>query len=164
MDNNESIGTIAEALVSELLAAGKTASTAESCTGGWIAKVCTDLAGSSHWFERGIVSYSNAAKSELLQVGQHVLEQHGAVSRETAEAMALGVLAASRAQLSLAVTGIAGPDGGTDDKPVGSVWFAWAGDGQCRSELRQFNGSREQVRLQTVEYALLGLDRFVDEL
>jgi len=138
--------------------------TAESCTGGWIAKACTDLPGSSDWFERGFVSYSNAAKSELLQVDEQLLLVHGAVSRQAAEAMARGALSASRAQLSVAVTGIAGPDGGSADKPVGSVWFAWAGGDQCHSELRQFDGDRDQVRRQTVVHALNGLDSFLDLL
>jgi len=155
---------ITRRLARRLVTRGWMLATAESCTGGWIAKVCTDQAGSSNWFERGIVSYSNAAKSELLQLDELLLEQHGAVSREAAEAMATGVLAASRAQIALAVTGIAGPDGGTGEKPVGSVWFAWAGGGQCRSELRRFDGNRKQVREQTVVHALAGLDSFLDEL
>jgi nicotinamide-nucleotide amidase len=129
--------------------------TAESCTGGWVAKVCTDLAGSSDWFERGFVTYSNAAKQELLGVAADTLTRFGAVSEQTVLAMVCGVLAHSRAQWALAVSGIAGPGGGAPDKPVGSVWFAWAGPGNRRlSRCCRFEGDRDAVRAQAVAMAI----------
>lgn len=131
--------------------------TAESCTGGLIAGACTDLAGSSLWFERGFVSYSNAAKIELLGVAPGLIERHGAVSEPVARAMASGALAHSAAQVALAVTGVAGPGGGSADKPVGTVWFAWAMGQQVRSERQQFGGDRAAVRQATVEHALRGV-------
>ena len=134
--------------------------TAESCTGGWISKVCTDVAGSSAWFERGFVTYSNEAKMELLGVKSETLERHGAVSREVAEEMAMGALARSPVQASIAVTGIAGPDGGSDEKPVGTVWFGWGLPGSSvTSECVVFEGDRCEVRRQTVIHALEGLTR-----
>ena len=135
---------------------------AESCTGGWIAKVLTDVPGSSGWFERGFVTYSNAAKVELLGVPQAILDAHGAVSRETVNAMAAGALTHSRADLALAVSGIAGPDGGSPDKPVGTVWLAWARRGRPgHSRCHSFQGDREAVRRQAVVAALEGLlERF----
>jgi len=139
--------------------------TAESCTGGLIAATCTDLAGSSDWFERGYVTYSNAAKTECLGVPQALLAEHGAVSATVAEAMALGALRHSKAQLAVAVTGVAGPGGGSPSKPVGSVWFGFALQGQgpphdqavVHSELKWFEGDREAVRVATVNYALTQL-------
>ena len=128
--------------------------TAESCTGGMIAAACTDLAGSSAWFERGFVTYSNAAKTELLGVDPALLRQQGAVSEPVARAMALGALAHSQAQVALAVTGIAGPGGGSPDKPVGTVWFGFAVPGQVTTEVRHFAGDRAAVRLATVQHAL----------
>jgi len=130
---------------------------AESCTGGWIAKCCTDRAGSSAWFERGFVTYSNAAKTDLLGVDAALLERAGAVSEAVARAMAAGALGRSAADVALAVTGIAGPDGGTPDKPVGTVWFAWAVGGPVAAECVRFEGGREAVRRQSVRYALEGL-------
>ena len=137
--------------------------TAESCTGGWIAKCCTDLAGSSNWFERGLVTYSNRAKHELLGVDQETLARDGAVSRATALQMADGARRRAAVDVALAVTGIAGPEGCSDDKPVGTVWFAWSlGDRPADSERRVFAGDREAVRRQTVACALQGLiDRLV---
>ena len=131
--------------------------TAESCTGGMIAARCTDLAGSSQWFERGIVSYSNAAKSELLGVPESMIIQHGAVSEAVACAMAQGAVQHAHAQVSVAVTGVAGPSGGSLDKPVGTVWFAWCVNGHTSSERQMFDGTRAQVREATVEHALRGL-------
>ncbi len=129
--------------------------TAESCTGGLIAAACTDLAGSSHWFERGFVTYSNAAKTELLGVEAALVEAHGAVSEPVARAMAEGALRHSAAQIAVGVTGVAGPGGATPDKPVGTVWFAWAAAGQpTRTERRRFEGDRAAVRAATVHYAL----------
>ena len=128
--------------------------TAESCTGGLIAGACTDLAGASDWFERGFVSYSNEAKTELLGVDAALIAQHGAVSEPVARAMAQGALAHSRAQVALAVTGIAGPGGGSPDKPVGTVWFGWCVQGRLTSEMRRFAGDRAAVRAATVRHAL----------
>ena len=137
-----------------LLARGWMLATAESCTGGMIAAACTDLAGSSQWFERGFVTYSNEAKAEMLAVPPGLIEEHGAVSESVARAMADGALAHSRAQVSLAVTGIAGPTGGTEAKPVGTVWFAWCVGGETHSEMQHFAGDRAAVRMATVRYAL----------
>lgn len=131
--------------------------TAESCTGGLIAGACTDLSGSSAWFERGFVTYSNEAKHELLGVDRALIERCGAVSEEVARAMAAGALARSRAQLAVAVTGVAGPTGGTAAKPVGLVWFAWAGSDGVRAEAMNFAGDRAAVRASTVRHALHGL-------
>jgi nicotinamide-nucleotide amidase len=137
-----------------LLARGWMLATAESCTGGLIAGACTALAGSSQWFERGFVSYSNAAKSELLGVPAALIAEHGAVSEPVARAMAEGAVARSHAQVALAVTGVAGPSGGTPAKPVGTVWFGWQVDGQTHSEVQHFAGNRAAVRAQTVQHAL----------
>lgn len=128
--------------------------TAESCTGGMIAAACTDLAGSSVWFERGFVTYSNEAKTDLLGVDASLIATQGAVSQAVVEAMAAGAVARSKAQVSVAVTGVAGPGGGTPDKPVGTVWFGWSVGGQIRSERRQFDGDRAEVRAATVQHAL----------
>ena len=128
--------------------------TAESCTGGMIAAACTDLAGSSQWFERGFVTYSNAAKTDMLGVPAALIEQHGAVSEPVARAMADGALAHSQAQVSLAVTGVAGPTGGSDEKPVGTVWFAWCVSGETHTEMQHFAGDRGTVRAATLRYAL----------
>ena len=128
--------------------------TAESCTGGLIAGACTDLSGSSNWFERGFVSYSNEAKTELLGVDAALIAAHGAVSEEVARAMAQGALARSRAQVAVAVTGVAGPTGGSPEKPVGTVWFGWSANGQVRTERRRFDGDRAAVRAATVHHAL----------
>jgi len=141
--------------LAELLARkGWMMATAESCTGGLIAGACTDLAGSSDWFERGFVTYSNDAKSELLGVDAALIEAHGAVSEPVARAMAEGAVARSRAQASVAVTGVAGPSGGSAEKPVGTVWFGWSVDGRTRTERRRFDGDRAAVRAATVHYAL----------
>ena len=128
--------------------------TAESCTGGLIAGACTDLSGSSNWFERGFVSYSNAAKTELLGVDPALILKHGAVSAEVAQAMAAGALAHSHAQVAVAVTGVAGPTGGTPDKPVGLVWFGFALPDQMLTEKMKFPGDRAAVRAATVRHAL----------
>ena len=138
----------------QLLTHGWMLATAESCTGGMIAAACTDLAGSSQWFERGFVTYSNEAKAEMLAVPPGLIEEHGAVSEPVARAMADGALAHSRAQVSLAVTGVAGPTGGTKAKPVGTVWFAWCVGGETHSEMQHFAGDRAAVRVATVRYAL----------
>ena len=131
--------------------------TAESCTGGMIAAACTDLAGSSDWFERGFVTYSNEAKTELLGVDAALIAAHGAVSEVVARAMAFGAVRHSRAQVSVAVTGIAGPGGGSTDKPVGTVWFGFMVDGLLTGETRHFEGDRAAVRAATVRYAIARL-------
>ena len=128
--------------------------TAESCTGGLIAAACTDLAGSSAWFERGFVTYSNESKTELLGVDSALITQWGAVSCEVVHAMAQGALAHSRAHVAVAVTGVAGPTGGSADKPVGTVWFGWCVAGQTHAERQHFDGDRAAVRAQTVAHAL----------
>src|SRR6187402_2180212 len=120
--------------------------TAESCTGGLIASLCTELPGSSAWLERGFVTYSNAAKAEMLGVDPALIETHGAVSEEVARAMAAGAVEHSHAQVALAVTGIAGPTGGSASKPVGTVWFAWATPSGLHSEVQHFPGDRSAVR------------------
>jgi nicotinamide-nucleotide amidase len=132
--------------------------TAESCTGGLVAAACTDLAGSSDWFERGFVTYSNAAKTELLDVDAALIDAHGAVSQAVAQAMALGALAHSHAQVTLAVTGVAGPGGGSPDKPVGTVWFAWCVPGRVHTQEMHFAGDRAGVRSAAVHHALQGLN------
>ena len=131
--------------------------TAESCTGGLIAASCTGLSGSSDWFERGFVTYSNAAKTDQLGVPADLIAAHGAVSEPVAHAMALGALAHSRAQVSVAVTGVAGPSGGSPEKPVGTVWFGWTVQGQTWTERLHFDGDRDAVRAATVCHALQGL-------
>lgn len=133
---------------------------AESCTGGWISKCCTDRAGSSAWFDRGFIAYSYSAKTEMLGVSQKRLQEFGAVSREIACDMAEGARSSSGVQASLAVTGVAGPGGGTAAKPVGLVWFAWSMEGcVVESESMLFEGDRDAVRRQTVLHALQGLQR-----
>ena len=127
--------------------------TAESCTGGLIAAECTTLAGSSAWFERGFVSYSNASKTELLGVDAALIAQHGAVSEPVARAMVQGALRHSHAQVAVAVTGVAGPSGGSADKPVGTVWFGWATPRGVHSEVQHFAGDRSAVRAATVAHA-----------
>ena len=131
--------------------------TAESCTGGWAAQVVTSVAGSSAWFERGFVTYSNEAKRELLGVQEGTLRAHGAVSEETAREMAQGALNRGKGTVALAVTGVAGPGGGSPGKPVGTVCFAWASERSVSSETRQFTGDRESVRRQSVVRALEGV-------
>lgn len=141
-----------------LVAEGHKLATAESCTGGWIAKCLTDVAGSSDWFERGFVTYSNRAKQEMLGVQDGTLIADGAVSEATVAEMVKGALHHSAAQCALAVSGIAGPGGGTADKPVGLVWFAWKRvDGPCRRRRQIFEGDREAVRFQAVRMALQGV-------
>ncbi|WP_028009588.1 CinA family protein [Solimonas flava] len=149
---------LVERIAAALLARGEWLATAESCTGGLIAKLLTDLPGSSGWFERGLVTYSNLAKMELLGVPDAVLAEHGAVSDECARAMARGVLRAAPVDWGIAVTGIAGPGGGSDDKPVGTVWIAWSRRGHAPDAHRFFfEGGRDSVREQTAQAALEGL-------
>ncbi|MDO8778223.1 MAG: CinA family protein [Burkholderiaceae bacterium] len=140
-----------------LLEKGLKLVTAESCTGGMISAACTDLAGSSNWFERGFVTYSNDAKTELLDVEERLLRRAGAVCEGVARAMVLGALAHSHAQVAVAVTGVAGPTGGSPAKPVGTVWFGFALPGQVVTEKCHFTGDRAAVRAATVQHALTRL-------
>ncbi len=151
------IPELVDALARALRARGLTMATAESCTGGLIAGACTEVSGSSDWFERGFVTYSNAAKTELLGVPMALIEQHGAVSEPVARAMAAGAVAHSPAPLALAVTGVAGPTGGSAEKPVGTVWFGWATPAGVFTEHQRFDGDRSAVRQATVRHALAGL-------
>lgn len=151
------VATLVEQLATELKTRGLMLATAESCTGGLIAGACTALSGSSDWLERGFVTYSNAAKTELLGVPAASIDRHGAVSEAVAQAMAAGAVRHSRAQVSLAVTGVAGPTGGSPDKPVGTVWFGWATPTGVSSECQRFNGDRQGVREAAVGHALAGL-------
>ena len=150
--------TLAAELGQALQQRGEKMVSAESCTGGWLGQCCTANAGSSAWFDRGFISYSNDAKHELLGVSTDLLARQGAVCEATARAMASGALAASKAQWSLAITGIAGPTGGSAKRPVGTVWFAWAGpDGWVDATCCQFPGERMAVRAAAVLQALQGL-------
>jgi nicotinamide-nucleotide amidase len=153
-DLGVSTRALCERLAQALQARGWMLATAESCTGGMIAAACTDLSGSSNWFERGFVTYSDAAKTELLGVDSALIAQHGAVSELVARAMAFGAVRHSQARVSVAITGVAGPTGGTPQKPVGTVWFGFQVNGQLSSETRRFDGDRAAVRAATVEYAL----------
>ena len=156
----DTLAELGRTLVARLDAAGQTIGTAESCTGGWIAKVLTDIAGSSSVFGYGVVSYSNEAKTRLLRVSEATLEMHGAVSEAVVVEMADGIRTLAGSDFGVSVSGIAGPDGGTDDKPVGTVWFAWATDDGVGTDRRVFDGGRDDVRSQTVRHALRGvLDR-----
>jgi nicotinamide-nucleotide amidase len=150
---------LAQAVGVRLLARAETLVTAESCTGGWIAKACTDVAGSSRWFQGGVVAYSDSLKVTFLDVPEGLLAQHGAVSEPIVRAMAAGALARTGSTVAVAVSGVAGPDGGTADKPVGTVWLAWAWrekDGAFRIEARceRLAGGRDDVRRWTVRLAL----------
>lgn len=149
---------LAAAVAMQLKAHGRVFAAAESCTGGWISKVCTDLAGSSAWFERGLVTYSNRAKAELLGVKPATLDRYGAVSEMVAAEMARGARSSAHVDYAVAVTGIAGPDGGSPDKPVGTVCFGWVGpEDEPETETMLFQGDRESIRRQTVAHALDGL-------
>jgi nicotinamide-nucleotide amidase len=156
MANDARLLELANEVARRALAAKRHLVTAESCTGGWIAKVMTDLAESSHWFERGYVTYSNEAKMQDLGVSKETLAAHGAVSEATVREMALGALHATGADIAVAVSGIAGPSGGTADKPVGTVWFAVVASpgGAVESRRQLFPGDREAVRRSSVAYAL----------
>jgi nicotinamide-nucleotide amidase len=156
--DDAALAALAAQLAERLLARGLKLVTAESCTGGWIAKCLTDIAGSSDWFERGFVTYSNAAKQDALGVSAETLSVHGAVSEPTVREMATGALRHSQAQVALSVSGIAGPTGGSVDKPVGTVWFAWAWpDRSVSARHHQFKGDRDAVRRAAVATALQGL-------
>ena len=150
--------TIIENLVARFVNLKWMLATAESCTGGWIAKCCTDVAGSSAWFDRGFITYSNAAKQDMLGVRAETLAQYGAVSEAVVAEMATGALRHSQAHIAVAVSGIAGPSGGSPEKPVGTVCFAWAmRNGEVLTKTCQFAGDREAVRWQSVVFALNGI-------
>jgi nicotinamide-nucleotide amidase len=158
---------LAEALADALLAQRLSLVTAESCTAGGVAYAVTQVAGSSRWFDRGFVTYSNAAKRQVLGVGAETLRTHGAVSEAVARAMAGGALAASDAQIAVGITGVAGPGGGSDEKPVGMVCFAWSlrrgRESRTLTATRRFAGDRAQVRTHAIIAALEGLLRMLDE-
>ncbi|WP_280191787.1 CinA family protein [Delftia sp. PS-11] len=158
INDPDHINALVQALAGALQARGWMLATAESCTGGMIAAACTDRAGSSEWFERGFVSYSNDAKQELLGVPMALIAEHGAVSEPVARAMAEGAVAHSHARCSVAVTGVAGPGGGSAAKPVGTVWFGWCLDGATHTECQRFDGDRAAVRQATVAHALQRLN------
>lgn len=156
---------LAEQVGDALQARGMMIATAESCTGGWVAQVLTMVPGSSHWFERGFVTYTYISKREMLNVKAETLGTHGAVSEAAVREMVQGALAASHAQIALAVSGTAGPGGGTLEKPVGTVCFAWGTkDGRLWSETRHFTGDREAVRRQSVRRALEGVLQVLESM
>ena len=160
---SDTLTTLATLVGAKLKAQGVMFAAAESCTGGWVAQTVTAIAGSSDWFDRGFVTYSDAAKQEMLGVSARTLAAHGAVSEETAREMATGALAHSRAQVAVAITGVAGPGGGSLEKPVGMVCFAWAvKDGAPGAQTRHFKGNRESVRRQSVIFALQGTLELLD--
>lgn len=160
--SDETLNLQAHSVAEYLLARGQSVVTAESCSGGWIAKVLTDIPGSSTWFECGVVAYSYEAKEALLGVQAQTLERTGAVSQETVTEMVSGALARYGASVAVAVTGVAGPSGGTEDKPVGTVWIGWKRrGGYARAQQFHFDGDREAVRRQTVGAALEGVRRIL---
>jgi nicotinamide-nucleotide amidase len=156
--SDEELHQLATELGDKLLARGWMLATAESCTGGWVGQLLTSLPGCSHWYERGFITYANAAKVEMLDVPEETLATHGAVSEQTAAAMAAGALRHSHAQATLAISGIAGPGGGTPQKPVGLVCYGWAlADGTVMSSTCRLDGDREEIRSRAVAAALRGL-------
>ena len=161
MPEDPAINELATTLVGELNRKNKAVATAESCTGGWVAKALTDVPGSSGCFGYGIVSYSNGAKESILGVRTQTLAEHGAVSEAVVREMAEGTLRLSGADISIAVSGVAGPDGGSDEKPVGTVWFAWSMRGPrgitTDTDLQRFEGNRESIRMQSVIHGLKGV-------
>ncbi len=154
---HEDLNRLAAQLGERLLEKGWSFACAESCTGGWVAKVATDISGSSAWFDRGFVTYSNAAKQDMLGVDPWTLAEHGAVSEAVVREMAEGALARSEAALTVAISGVAGPGGGSAEKPVGTVWLAWSGLGETEARCEHFPGDRDAVRAQAVMAALSGL-------
>lgn len=168
-DTTTILGTLAVLVGTRLKAKGLVIATAESCTGGWVGQELTAVAGSSEYYDRGFITYSNAAKQELLRVPADTLRDFGAVSEETARAMASGTLANSRAQISLSITGVAGPGGGSGKNPVGTVCFGWAAKDAAsavtiHSVRMHFEGDREAVRRQSVIFALQGVVELLDRL
>lgn len=163
-DINQDSSDLAVKVGERLVQCGLLLVTAESCTGGWLGQAVTAVAGSSAWYERGFITYSNASKCEMLGVQQAILDQYGAVSAQTAQEMAIGALTRSLAQISVSITGIAGPDGGTATKPVGMVCFAWAiKDGLVQQETRHFKGNRETIRRLAVAAALQGILQLLND-
>ncbi len=161
---NERLYELAAEVGAALKARGLALVTAESCTGGWIGEAVTAVPGSSAWFERGFITYTNAAKREMLGVSDDILDNFGAVSRETVKAMVAGALANSHAQVAVAVSGVAGPSGGSPDKPVGTVCIGWGlGTGEPMAEMRHFEGDRETVRRKSVICALAGLLALIEQ-
>ena len=158
---NKNILRLSEQLGQKLLSRNWTLCTAESCTGGGVAAVITKIAGSSEWFEYGIVSYANAAKIKLLNVQTTTLEKFGAVSEETVTEMLKGVLTLSGAHVGIAVSGIAGPSGGTEEKPIGTVWFAVGECEKFQTFHQRFSGDRDSIQQQAIEYSLLKLNQFL---
>lgn len=162
LPSDSDLNALARSVADAAMAQRQRVVTAESCTGGWIAKILTDLPGSSGWFDAGVVAYSYEAKEALLGVNPRTLELAGAVSEDTALEMVAGALAHFGATVAVAVTGIAGPGGGTDDKPVGSVWIGWKKrGGYAHAQLFHFDGDRDAVRRQTVAEALRGLGKIL---
>jgi nicotinamide-nucleotide amidase len=160
----QSIQSAAKRLGARLLMKRLRLATAESCTGGWVAKVITDIAGSSDWFECAIVSYSNHSKHHFLGVPDGLLLDHGAVSENTVLAMLRGLFEQSRADAGISISGIAGPTGGSDDKPVGTVWIAWGLRGQmAHTQMFRFDGDRNQVRIQSVAAAIDALLELIED-
>ena len=160
--NEQALQQFAQQLGEQLVAQHLTLATAESCTGGWVSKIITDIDGSSSWFECALVTYSNQSKRDLLGVSQTSLDQFGAVSLPVVKEMVLGLLDRCNADLGVSISGIAGPGGGTADKPVGTVWIAWAKPGVVIESMRfQFKGDRAAVRMQAVEEALNGVQRLL---
>lgn len=160
--NDAELQALSERLQQTCLARGLAVTTAESCTGGGVASAITDISGSSGYFETGYVTYSNAAKTRLLGVPETILVSHGAVSRETVVAMVAGACRESGADIGVAISGVAGPGGGSTDKPVGTVWFAWGNALMQQAECRRFSGDRRAVREQAVRVALEGLIHWID--
>ncbi len=165
MENDQTLLTLAQNIGVAFSERGFMLTSAESCTGGWIGQTVTSVAGSSGWYDRGFITYSNQAKQQMLGVQATTLAQHGAVSEQTAQEMALGALKMSEAQIAVAVTGIAGPDGGSKEKPVGMICFGWAvRHGLTRSQTCFFSGDREAIRRQAVAAALSGTLHLLNEL
>ncbi|MBI1283665.1 MAG: nicotinamide-nucleotide amidohydrolase family protein [Thiobacillus sp.] len=163
--SDEELHQLAGELGEILRARGWMLATAESCTGGWVGQLVTALPGSSQWYERGFITYANAAKIEMLDVPAATLDEHGAVSEQTASAMAAGALAHSHAQAALAISGIAGPGGGTRQKPVGLVCYGWAlADGTLMSSTCRLDGDREEIRSRAVAAALRGLIELINSI
>jgi nicotinamide-nucleotide amidase len=160
----DDIFELAQRVGTALQGKGMMLATAESCTGGGVGQSITEIAGSSAWFDCGFITYSNTAKSRLLNVPPELIERHGAVSEEVADAMAKGALANSSAQIAVSTTGIAGPGGAVPGKPVGTVYFAWARDGHINVERMVFTGDRQSVRRQSVAHGLKGLLRFLEQI
>ena len=152
-----SLKELASQIGDSLISRNENLVTAESCTGGWVSMLITSVAGSSRWFDRGFITYSNEAKQEMVSVDRQVIEIHGAVSEETARQMVQGAIKHSHARAGISVTGIAGPGGGSDEKPVGTVCFGWLLDGDCETETCFFSGDREDIRRQSVRHVLSGM-------